>query len=440
MMTTAATRINEPAPQGSADMLAASLVADHIGQDAPLRDVIAIFRERADLEALPILDENDRPVGAVLERDIRALLLNPYGHALLQNRALYRELGRFIRVVPVAEIDTGLARLFGLIADGSGHETVIVTRGGRFAGSLGGRAMLRMAAHREAAIGAARDRRLRVIADAGDAMRAETALVSQEIEQASALLLTAAESMGRRASDTGAKGLSVMSAAAQAADNVGAIAAQGHELAKALDTLGSEAGEARASTARIAELVEDGGLRVRDLGAATGEIGKVVETIDGIARRINLLALNATIEAARAGEAGRGFAVVAAEVKALAQQARNAAAQVGSKIALIRAGVGNVTDNQDGIEGAIVALDGLSATIDDAVSRNGAATHRIAANVHDAVSANDHIRMEAVDISEAATHAALGSGEIMSVAQSLTQGASRLQRRLGEFLQDIGRA
>ena len=58
----------------------------------------------------------------------------------------------------------------------------------------------------------------------------------------------------------------------------------------------------------------------------------IVELIGDITGQINLLALNATIESARAGEAGRGFAVVAAEVKNLANQAKQATDKIGSEI------------------------------------------------------------------------------------------------------------
>jgi len=48
------------------------------------------------------------------------------------------------------------------------------------------------------------------------------------------------------------------------------------------------------------------------------EVGKVVDSVQSIAKQTNLLALNAAIEAARAGDQGRGFAVVAEEVRVLA--------------------------------------------------------------------------------------------------------------------------
>ena len=70
----------------------------------------------------------------------------------------------------------------------------------------------------------------------------------------------------------------------------------------------------------------------------------IVEMIGDITGQINLLALNATIESARAGEAGRGFAVVAAEVKNLANQAKQATDKISSEI-----------ESLNGISGDVVA-------------------------------------------------------------------------------------
>jgi methyl-accepting chemotaxis protein len=64
------------------------------------------------------------------------------------------------------------------------------------------------------------------------------------------------------------------------------------------------------------------------LSEQTQQVGEIIDTVNDIAAQSNILALNASVEAARAGEYGKGFAVVAVEVRNLAEQSRQATAQV----------------------------------------------------------------------------------------------------------------
>lgn len=71
---------------------------------------------------------------------------------------------------------------------------------------------------------------------------------------------------------------------------------------------------------------------VEELVRKTGDIGKMVATINDISSQTNLLALNAAIEAARAGESGKGFAVVADEVRKLSEQVAKSAGDISAVI------------------------------------------------------------------------------------------------------------
>ncbi len=96
-------------------------------------------------------------------------------------------------------------------------------------------------------------------------------------------------------------------------------------------------------TARAMDAIREQGEAVAanivTLSEKTQAIGEIIATVNDISERSHLLALNAAIEAAAAGESGRSFAVVASEMKTLADQAKEATAQVRSILGDIQRGI-----------------------------------------------------------------------------------------------------
>lgn len=86
----------------------------------------------------------------------------------------------------------------------------------------------------------------------------------------------------------------------------------------------------------IRETMSETEKRIKRLGDRSQEISGIVSLINTIAERTHILALNASMQAASAGEAGKGFAVVADEVQRLAENAREATAEIASMVNNIR--------------------------------------------------------------------------------------------------------
>ena len=86
----------------------------------------------------------------------------------------------------------------------------------------------------------------------------------------------------------------------------------------------------------IRETISETEKRMKRLGDRSQEISGIVNLINTISERTHILALNASMHAASAGEAGKGFAVVADEVQRLAENAREATAEISSMVNNIR--------------------------------------------------------------------------------------------------------
>ena len=404
----------------------------------PLSEAVDCFQDDSGLRLLPVLDEADRPAGAIYERDMRRILFNPFGHALLRNPSFGGRLDDHVRPCATVERSAAVEQLVDLYAaQGAGCEGLILVERGRYAGVLGGPLLLRLTAERDARTALARTERAERITRESTDFRADIgALIADMVAMAEQLSVLAGQVSDRVTGDrTDSTAMAV--AAVQTADRLAALQSGGAELGHLFAAMEAEARDAGAAMREAAARSRSGLAQSAALRDEADGIGEVAALIDAIAGATAMLALNAGIEAARAGEAGQGFAVVAREVKSLAAQTRAAAAGIGERIDHIRAAVGDVAAGHATIDDAMTRADRLSTALFDAMARQGAFTRTIADSVAEAGSSSDHIRAGAQAISDNALATAHGAQEMRAVARRLADEAHRLEARAGGFIAEI---
>ena len=172
---------------------------------------------------------------------------------------------------------------------------------------------------------------------------------------------------------------------------------------------------------------------ILNLSEQTLQIGEIIATVNDIADQSNLLALNAAMEAARAGEAGRGFAVVAGEVRNLAEQSRQATAQVSGILSEIQKAANTavmVTEKgtqsaEGGVELAQATGDSIR-VIREHTQQVAAAAEQIAASARQQLAGMDQITRAMGNINQGATQTQEGMQQVNQAAQNLNDLARQL--------------
>jgi len=194
----------------------------------------------------------------------------------------------------------------------------------------------------------------------------------------------------------------------------------------------------------IAEMIA-GMNRIREQTASTAEsivkldeqsqaIGEIITSVNDLAEQSNLLAVNAAIEAAKAGEQGKGFTVVAQEIKSLAEQSKQATAQVRALLGGIQKATGAAvmaTDlNGKAVEAGALQSNAAGDSIQilaDSIVEAAQAAMQIAASSQQQLIGMDQVALAMDNIKQASTQNMAGTRQAEAAAKNLHELGLKLK-------------
>jgi methyl-accepting chemotaxis protein len=169
-------------------------------------------------------------------------------------------------------------------------------------------------------------------------------------------------------------------------------------------------------------------------------IGEIITTVNDLAEQSNLLAVNAAIEAAKAGEQGKGFAVVAQEVKSLAEQSKQATAQVRTILNEIqKATTASVLATEQGSKAVDAGVDRSTEAgeairlLADSITEAAQAAMQIAASSQQQLVGTDQVALAMENIKQASMQNLAGTKQAETAAHNLNALGQKLKQLVVQY-------
>lgn len=221
--------------------------------------------------------------------------------------------------------------------------------------------------------------------------------------------------------------------AEQQAASIQELTATTATVAEQVDNSRKEAEASAKATEQAAAIIEENQEKMKQMMNAMDKIHEtsqqvvgIIQTIEDIASQTNLLSLNASIEAARAGEAGKGFAVVADEIGKLALESSEAANTtkelIGVSMEEIRKGNTIADSAMESLKESVAAIGNVNKMIKETAESAALQAENM-----------NQLRMGIEEIAQGIQDNSAASQETSATSQELASQAEMLNQMVQKF-------